>query len=132
MNGPIVFDERIADTWALLALADGELPEQAAASLRRASEAYVSSVSAWEVAIRVASRKLRLQSPPAQWFSAMLDRYDLREIPLESVTACAAAALVPVHRDPFDRVIVALAQARGLTVLISDENIPRYGVTTLW
>ena len=45
----------------------------------------------------------------------------------------AAAALPPLHRDPFDRVIVALAQASGLTVLTSDENIPKYaGVTTLW
>lgn len=75
---------------------------------------------------------LRLQSPPAQWFSGMLDRHDLREVPLESVTACAAAALAPVHRDPFDRVMVALAQARGLIVLTSDENLPKYGVITLW
>jgi PIN domain nuclease of toxin-antitoxin system len=47
--------------------------------------------------------------------------------------ACAAAALPRLHRDPFDRVIVALAQAHALTVLTSDENIRRYaGVTTLW
>jgi PIN domain nuclease of toxin-antitoxin system len=46
--------------------------------------------------------------------------------------ACAAAALPLLHRDPFDRVIVALAQAQGLTVLTSDENIGKYpGVTTV-
>ena len=46
---------------------------------------------------------------------------------------CTAAALPLFHRDPFDRVIVALAQAHGLTVLTSDENIRKYaGVKTLW
>jgi PIN domain nuclease of toxin-antitoxin system len=46
---------------------------------------------------------------------------------------CAAAALPLVHRDPFDRVIVALAQTHGFTVLTSDENIQKYaGVKTLW
>jgi len=57
----------------------------------------------------------------------------LREVPLDAGVACAAAALPPVHRDPFDHVIVALAQAPALTVLTSDENIPKYpGVKTLW
>jgi PIN domain nuclease of toxin-antitoxin system len=37
-----------------------------------------------------------------------------------------------VHRDPFDRVIVALAQANALTVLSSDQHIPQYGVKALW
>lgn len=37
------------------------------------------------------------------------------------------------HRDPVDRVLVALAQTHALTVLTSDENIPKYpGVKTLW
>jgi hypothetical protein len=48
-------------------------------------------------------------------------------------TACAAAALPLIHRDAFDRVLVALAQQRALTVLTSDENIPKYdGVQTVW
>jgi PIN domain nuclease of toxin-antitoxin system len=38
----------------------------------------------------------------------------------------ACAALPPVHRDPFDRVLVALAQAHALTTLTSDENIQKY------
>ena len=123
----------LLDTCALLALADGELPDRAAAALRRAPEAYVSVVSPWEVAIKVAGGKLRLQGPPVQWFLGLIDRYDLREVPLDAGVACAAAALPFLHRDPFDRVIIATAQARGLTVLTSDENIRKYtSVTTLW
>ena len=123
----------LLDTCALLGLARGDLPRGAAAALRKAPEAYVSVVSPWEVAIKAAGGKLRLREAPARWFLGLVERYALRELPLDAAVACAAAALPLVHRDPFDRVIVALAQAHGYTVLTSDENIPRYaGVKTLW
>ena len=123
----------LLDTCALLALARGELPERAAKALRTAPEADVSAVCAWEVAIKVAAGKLRLTESPIQWFIGLTERYALRELPLDARTACAAAALPRLHQDPFDRVIVALAQAHALTVLTSDENIARYpSTTTLW
>jgi PIN domain nuclease of toxin-antitoxin system len=123
----------LLDTCALLALARGELPEDAAAALRTAPEAWISAVSAWEVAIKAAARKLKLGMPPLEWFLGLVERYSLREVPLDSSIACAAAVLAPVHRDPFDRILVALAQARALTILTSDENIRKYpGVKTLW
>lgn len=93
----------------------------------------MSSVSVWEVAIKVSAGKLALSVDPASWFLDLLDHYDLREVPLDASLACTACALPPILKDPFDRVIVALAQAHGLTVLTSDENIGRYsGVRTLW
>jgi len=123
----------LLDTCALLALASGDLPDGAAAALRRAPEAYVSVVSPWEVAIKAAGGRLRLREPPVQWFLGLIERHDLREVPLDAGIACAAAALPLLHRDPFDRVIVALARAHAITVLTSDENIRKYpGVTTLW
>jgi PIN domain nuclease of toxin-antitoxin system len=123
----------LLDTCAILALASGELPNAAAVALRQAREAYVSVLSPWEVAIKVAGGKLRLMEPPIHWFLGLLERYDLREIPLDASAACAAAALPPLHRDPFDRVIVALAQAHRFTILTADDNIRSYpGVTTLW
>lgn len=123
----------LLDTCALLALAAGELPERATAALRVAPEAFVSSVSAWEVAIKVAAGKLTLTAGPAPWFFDLVEHYDLREVPVDAALACAACGLPPIHKDPFDRVIVALAQAQALTVLTSDEHIGRYsGVATLW
>jgi PIN domain nuclease of toxin-antitoxin system len=121
------------DTCALLALARGDLPKAAAAALRTAVEANVSVVSPWEVAIKAAAGKLQVGGPPAQWFSGLAERYELREVPLDAHVACAAAALPAIHRDPFDRVLVALAQANMLTILTSDQDIPKYpGVKTLW
>jgi PIN domain nuclease of toxin-antitoxin system len=123
----------LLDTCALLSLADGDLPPDAAVALKTAPEAFVSVVSPWEVAIKVAAGKLRLQESPAQWFRGLVERYDLREVPLDADVACAAAGLPGFHRDPFDRVIVALALARGLAVLTSDDHIRAYaGVTSRW
>jgi PIN domain nuclease of toxin-antitoxin system len=123
----------LLDTCALLALARGELPEAAATALRTAPEAWVSAVTPWEVAIKAAAGKLRLMEPPLLWFLGLAERYDLREIPLDARMTCAAAGLPFIHRDPFDRVLAALAQAHALTVLTSDENIARYpAVKTLW
>jgi PIN domain nuclease of toxin-antitoxin system len=123
----------LLDTCALLALARGELPDEASAALRTAPEAWVSSVSPWEVAIKASAGKLRIAEPPLAWFLGLAERYSLREIPLDAQTTCAAASLPAVHRDPFDRVLVALAQANALTILTSDRNIRRYaGVKTSW
>jgi PIN domain nuclease of toxin-antitoxin system len=123
----------LLDTCALLALARGELPAAATNALRSAQEATVSVVSGWEVAIKTAAGKLRLQEPPAQWFVGLTERYALRDLPLDVRTACAAAVLPFIHRDPFDRVLVALALSNTWTVLTSDENIPKYpGVHTIW
>jgi PIN domain nuclease of toxin-antitoxin system len=123
----------VLDTCAAIALAAGTLPRDASAALRQALEAQVSVVSAWEIAIKVAAGKLQLAVPPAEWFSLLLERHDLREVPLDVETACAAAALPAIHRDPFDRAIVALARARAATILTSDDRIRQYpGVTVRW
>lgn len=123
----------LLDTCAILALARGDLPKKASAVLRTASEAAVSAVSPWEVAIKAAAGKLRLAEPPIQWFRGMVEHYGLREVALDARIACAAAALPPIHRDPFDRVLIALAQAHDLVILTSDEHIAQYtGVKTLW
>jgi PIN domain nuclease of toxin-antitoxin system len=47
-------------------------------------------------------------------------------------TAIAAATLPLLHRDPFDRLLVAEAMQGGLTILTKDQTITRYGVKTLW
>ena len=123
----------LLDTCALLALSRGELPENAASALALAPEACVSTVTAWEVAIKVSAGKLRLNVPPLKWFSALVERHALREVQLDACTVCAAASLPAIHRDPFDRILVALAQARGLAVLTSDKHIPKYaGLKSIW
>jgi PIN domain nuclease of toxin-antitoxin system len=123
----------LLDTCAVIALARGDLPPDARTALRAAPEANVCIVSPWEVAIKVAGGKLRLPESPLSWFLGLTERYDLRELSLDTQIVCAAAALPPIHRDPFDRVLVALAHAHALTLLTSDTSIASYpGTKTLW
>lgn len=63
----------------------------------------------------------------------MLQQHHVEEIPVTSTICLSAVALPPLHKDPFDRIIVATAQKRHLTILTSDRIIPTYpDTTTLW
>jgi PIN domain nuclease of toxin-antitoxin system len=123
----------LLDTCALLALARGELPRESSAALRSAPEACISTVSAWEIAIKVQARKLQLKEPALDWFLAIAEQYDLRELALDARIACTAATLPPIHHDPFDRVLVAVARMNAFVILTSDKNIAKYpGLKTIW
>lgn len=123
----------LLDSCALIALASESLPEKAFAALESGTEACVSSVSIWEVAIKAKSGNLTLPKPPDQWFAEILKDHDLVEIPLRSDLACCAANLPMIHRDPFDRVLIATALLRNCVILTSDKTIATYpGIQTLW
>ncbi len=123
----------LLDTCALLALAQGTLPFRAHEQLQIANEAFASVVSPWEVGIKSAKGRLTLNEPVESWFHGLTEHYQLRVILLDVKTACAAALLPKIHSDPFDRVIISIAQQRNLTILTSDRTIPTYpGIQTLW
>jgi PIN domain nuclease of toxin-antitoxin system len=92
-----------------------------------AATVYVSAASAWEISIKTALGKL---SAPND-LEDQIKNTDLTELPVTVVDAVAAGALPRHHDDPFDRMLVAQAQRRGLTILTRDRSISRYGVATL-
>lgn len=123
----------LLDSCALIALSNGHLPDTGKKALTSAAKACVSSVSIWEIAIKAKSGKLSLNKTPEKWFTEMLAQYDLLEIPFAANQACATADLPLIHRDPFDRALVATAQLHKLVILTSDQTIPQYpNIKTLW
>ena len=96
-----------------------------------ASRIMVSAATVWEIAIKVAQGRLTLPSEPARLREVLVAE---RMIPLviEFEHVIAAAALPPIHRDPFDRLLVAQAQSLGIPVITADPAIVRYGVQTIW
>lgn len=125
----------LLDSCALLALASGTLPNGARQALAKSDEAFVSPVVVWEIAIKVKTGKLQLPAAPLAWVESLARRHSLnleRRAP-DAAVFCAAADLPLLHRDPFDRVLVAAAVERGLTILTSDRIIPTYpGVRVIW
>ena len=93
-----------------------------------ATERIVPAVAAWEIAIKYGLGKLELPSRPASWFPEMMRRGAMSPHPIDATTALAVSTLPPIHRDPFDRLIVAIAMALGLPVVTSDRIFADYGV----
>ena len=91
------------------------------------NEVFVSAVTGWEIAVKKAKGKLTAPDNLA----AMVDLKGFTHLPLTYHHAEQSAGLPMHHRDPFDRFLVAQAQAEGLILVTRDRNIPRYGVRTL-
>lgn len=123
----------LLDTCALIALSNGPLPPSAAARFGAAISAFVSPISAWEAAIKHKIGKLQFSQTPQTWFIGLCRNYHLTEAPLSTEILCAAADLPLIHRDPFDRVLIAIALQNNLTLITCDQTIPTYpGINTVW
>jgi PIN domain nuclease of toxin-antitoxin system len=123
----------ILDTCALLWLASGskKLSRAALKQINEAPALYVSTISGFEIAIKVARGKLKLPLPAQEWFDRVADHHGISILPLELNVCIAAAQLSPIHDDPCDRFIIATAKENGLTVVTADERFESYGVTVL-
>jgi PIN domain nuclease of toxin-antitoxin system len=96
-------------------------------AIAEADTACVSIASIWELEIKRSLGKLDL--PINGWARLPEAGLKLLEITLED--ALAAAALPPIHRDPFDRMVVAQAKLRGLTLITRDARLLEYPVPSL-
>ena len=95
------------------------------------NEVFVSAASAWEVTTKARIGKLTA-GPLAQDFVGELRRQGFLPLPITLDHGQRAGNLPGVHRDPFDRMLIAQAQAENL-VLVSNEAIfDSYGVQRLW
>ena len=91
------------------------------------NEVFVSAVSVWEIAIKRSLGKVRFAGDVAR----TVEQAGFLELPVTFFHAEQAGGLPSHHRDPFDRMLVAQAQAEGLVLVTNDADIPRYGVRTL-
>jgi len=126
----------LLDTCTLLWLVmqSASLSEAARTTLStHAGRLQVSAVSAFEIGQKHAAGKLELPFVPADWFARACCAHGLTCLPLSAEQAFAAAALPLLHRDPFDRLLVATAQLQHLTLLTPDPLIRQYReATTHW
>ena len=91
------------------------------------NDIFVSAITGWEIAVKRA--KGRMTAPDN--LSEMIEERGFTHLPLTFHHAEQAGNLPLHHRDPFDRLLVAQAQAEGLILVTRDARIPRYGIRTL-
>ena len=92
-----------------------------------ANEIFVSVVSVWELEIKRASGRFQFSHNLAR----RIAEAGFTETPMTFRHAEIAAALPLLHRDPFDRMLIAQAQAEELTLVTDDSQIARYEVPTM-
>ncbi len=89
-----------------------------------------SVVSAWEISIKFALNKLELPQPPSKYIPSRLEQSYMEVLPIHLEHSLIVSTLEHLHKDPFDRLIVAQAQAEKLCVITHDPMIGKYGVET--
>ena len=96
-----------------------------------AIELLLSAASSWEIAVKYALGRLPLPSAPEQWVPARLEAAAVVAVPVEHSHALAVASLPPVHRDPFDRLLVAVSRSLAAPLLSADPVFTGYEVELL-
>lgn len=106
---------------------DATLSEEIKTLIDEEPEIYVSAATLWEVAIKQALGKLK---EPADLPERIRDA-EFRELAIRADHAITAGRLPMIHRDPFDRMLVAQARCEGLTLVTRDPEIQKYEATIL-
>jgi PIN domain nuclease of toxin-antitoxin system len=111
-------------------------PQSLSAKVRKLIEGgknsiVVSVASLWEVMIKARKGLLPI-SQPALWLDAGLRSIDATVVPVRATHVYALDRMPPIHKDPFDRLLIAQAMAEGWVLVTSDATFRKYPTPTLW
>ena len=101
-------------------------------SLMDPDELFFSAASGWEIAIKSQIGKLRLPENLDQFITEQLYRNNFTVLPIQLSHTLHVHALPLLHRDPFDRILVAQSSVEEMPILTIDPQIAQYNVQTLW
>jgi PIN domain nuclease of toxin-antitoxin system len=95
------------------------------------NDVYLSAVSLWEIIIKYQIGKLPLPQPPESYIPAARQSHRIESLPVDEASVIQLANLPPIHRDPFDRVLICQTLEHGMTLVTVDNNIQKYSVPIL-
>jgi PIN domain nuclease of toxin-antitoxin system len=95
------------------------------------NELYLSVASIWEILIKSGMGKLTLPKPTAEFIAAEMFKNRVRRMGIQASHLAALEKLPPLHKDPFDRMLVAQAKAEGIALVSTDEAFAAYGINII-
>lgn len=119
----LLLDTHVAIWWLS---GDRRLTAPTRVLIEQAADAFLSSVSLWELVLKVGLGRLVM---PDGFDNALRD--DFSELPLTFDHVLESRTLPPLHRDPFDRILVAQARLEGLRLVTGDHAMAAYGIAIL-
>lgn len=116
----------LLDTHILLWAAAGELPAKAESIiLDRRNRLFFSSASIWEISIKTRLGRLDFRIDPDVFYRELL-KHGYAELSITGAHALMAGSLPSIHKDPFDRMLMAQAIMEGARLLTSDSMLLKY------
>lgn len=125
----------LLDTQALLWwLTDSpELTKRARAAISDTKNTIlVSAASAWEIATKVRIGKLSVPIELTEDFDGQMEQESFRSLSISSSHAIRAGLLPGIHKDPFDRMLVAQAQEQHVPIISNEVLFDAYGIRRIW
>ena len=95
------------------------------------NEKFVSIVSVWEVAIKLSKDNFHLEGGLKE-FLLMIRSNDVPLLPIKEEYLYYIPDMPKLHKDPFDRLLIATAKAENMILVTADENIHKYDVSWFW
>ena len=94
---------------------------------------FLSAVSVWEIEVKYRSGKIKLNDrSPKEFIAEARKKLDLYDLSFDVNAALLHEHLPPIHRDPFDRMLICQANEHNLTLLTPDDEVKQYDVKTEW
>jgi PIN domain nuclease of toxin-antitoxin system len=114
--------------WALSAPA---LLSSTAKKVLAKADVMASAVNLWELVLKM-HRKQALLADPISWWDKYVRDSNIAALSIRTAHVAALAHLPQIHKDPFDRILVAQSKVENLPLITKDASLARYGISIIW
>ncbi len=119
--------------WLWSILSPEKLGDKGQAMIEEAeNDLFLSAASSWEISIKYKLGRIPLPEPPEAFILQRLMRDNIKPLSVEHHHACRVSVLPDIHRDPFDRILIAQAQTEQLLLITADQQLKDYDVEMMF
>ena len=95
-------------------------------------DVFLSSASAWEIATKHSLGRLTLPQSPERYIPAMREQHGIYPLSIDEESVLQTTRLPALHRDPFDRMLIAQSMEEGSPLITADPMFKRYPIRVIW